>query len=107
MSEYAGVLMVLSVLAIVVAIVWIFLPFAIVGTKPLLRHSIAQQAEILSLLRSIVPNDETHDRCIACREYVWPDARICPYCRIALSPRAPTPPEPERKGLARLLPRRQ
>jgi|KBSSwiStaDraftv2_1062776.scaffolds.fasta_scaffold665261_1 hypothetical protein len=38
------------ILLVIVAICWIVLPFAIIGTKPLLRQLIAEQARTNALL---------------------------------------------------------
>lgn len=43
----------LIVFGIVLAICWLILPFALIGTKPLLRQLLAEQRETNRLLRAI------------------------------------------------------
>lgn len=43
----------LIIFGIVLAICWIILPFALIGTKPLLRQLVAEQRETNRLLRAI------------------------------------------------------
>lgn len=45
-----GLMVVLTLLAIVLAICWTILPFAIMGTKPLLRQILAEQRRTNELL---------------------------------------------------------
>lgn len=47
----AGMILVLFLLFVVLVICWIILPFAIIGTKPLLRQLLAEQVETNQLLR--------------------------------------------------------
>lgn len=51
--EAAGGLFMLAVIVfgLVLAVCWIILPFALIGTKPLLRQLIALQEETIRLLR--------------------------------------------------------
>ena len=44
-----GLMVVLTLLAIVLAICWTILPFAIMGTKPLLRQILAEQRDLRPL----------------------------------------------------------
>ena len=46
-------MLILVLLATVVAIAWILLPFAMFGTKPLLRQLVAEQQRTNELLRAI------------------------------------------------------
>lgn len=52
MEAAGGIFMLVAVVfGIILAICWIVLPFALIGTKPLLRQLIALQEEIIKLLR--------------------------------------------------------
>jgi hypothetical protein len=52
MEAAGGIFMLVAVVfGIVLAICWIVLPFALIGTKPLLRQLIALQEETIKLLR--------------------------------------------------------
>ncbi len=56
-----GLFLVWLVLALVLVICWIILPFAIIGTKPLLRQILAEQRktnELLAMRRSASPPKE-------------------------------------------------
>ena len=52
-ETFAGAIIFVWLLALVLAIVWTILPFAIFGTKPLLRQLLAEQKETNRLLRAI------------------------------------------------------
>ena len=60
---YVGVV----VLALIFAVAWIIMPFALLGTKPLLRELIKQTAETNALLRkqmgisAVEPPSALHD----------------------------------------------
>ncbi len=43
----------LLVLGLILAVVWIFVPFAIMGTKPLLRELLAEQRRTNKLLADL------------------------------------------------------
>ena len=47
------------ILAIVVAVCWIILPFAIIGTKPLLREILKEQRATNQLLTRLAANAPT------------------------------------------------
>ena len=49
-EAWTGFYMAMWILGIIVAICWIVLPFAIIGTKPLLRELIAEQQRTNALL---------------------------------------------------------
>lgn len=52
MEAAGGIFMLVAVVfGIILAICWIVLPFALIGTKPLLRQLIALQEETIKLLR--------------------------------------------------------
>ena len=54
MNELAGVsLLIVIVFGIVLTICWIVLPFAVIGTKPLLLRLIRETEETNKLLRSL------------------------------------------------------
>jgi hypothetical protein len=46
----AGIVLLIGVVALVLAIVWIILPFAIFGTKPLLRELISEVRQLRIVL---------------------------------------------------------
>ncbi len=50
----AGLILVLFVLAVVLVICWIILPFAVLGTKPLLRELLIEQRRTNELLREVL-----------------------------------------------------
>ena len=50
MEAWTGFYLAAWILGIIVAICWIVLPFAIIGTKPLLRALIAEQQRTNALL---------------------------------------------------------
>lgn len=52
-STAAGIYMVLIVLAIIVAILWILLPFAVFGLKDLMRKVLSEQRRTNELLERI------------------------------------------------------
>ena len=52
MESIAGVMVALWILAIIIAILWILMPFAIFGTKPLLKTLIAEQRKMNKLLEA-------------------------------------------------------
>jgi hypothetical protein len=54
MNEFAGVsLLLITIFLFVLAICWIVLPFAIIGTKPLLQRLIRETEETNKLLRAL------------------------------------------------------
>ncbi|HVO90916.1 MAG TPA: hypothetical protein VMV45_20440 [Casimicrobiaceae bacterium] len=59
MNEWAWggsiVWMIVWVLGVILTIAWIILPFALIGTKPLLRQLIAEQQRTNALLAQRVP----------------------------------------------------
>lgn len=88
--------LILVVLALVLIVAWIVLPFAIIGTKALLGKILAGQErviqgqqEIIRLMGSQVPSRETHVRCPYCREPVWAQATKCPNCASSITPNRP------------------
>jgi ABC-type sulfate transport system permease component len=50
MEAWTGFYLAMWILGIIVAICWIVLPFAVIGTKPLLRELIAEQQRTNALL---------------------------------------------------------
>jgi hypothetical protein len=52
--------LVLVVLSLILAVCWIVLPFAVIGTKPLLRQILAEQRRMNSLLEQRLPNLPPH-----------------------------------------------
>jgi hypothetical protein len=50
-SFSAAAVMMLLILGVILLVCWIVLPFALIGTKPLLRQIIANQHETHRLLR--------------------------------------------------------
>ena len=49
----AGLMLAGLVFAVVLAVCWLVLPFALIGTKPLLRQLLRQQEQTNTLLRQI------------------------------------------------------
>lgn len=57
-------ILVVVVLALILVVCWIILPFAIIGTKPLLRQLLAEQRktnDLLALRRTAPPPDMSPD----------------------------------------------
>ena len=52
-SETVGIIMILSLLAVVVMILWIFLPFAIFGVKGILKDILAEQRRTTSAVSTL------------------------------------------------------
>jgi ABC-type sulfate transport system permease component len=50
MEAWTGFYLAMWIIGIIVAICWIVLPFAVIGTKPLLRQLIAEQQRTNALL---------------------------------------------------------
>jgi heme exporter protein D len=53
MAGYAGFMVVFTLLLLVIAVLWILMPFAIFGTKGILRDIVTQLREQNRLLREI------------------------------------------------------
>lgn len=79
MSEVAGLMGILWIFGLVMAVVWLLLPFAMFGIKPLLRQILAEQR-----LSDLDP--DVHVRCPDCREFVRCDAVKCRHCSCKLVP---------------------
>jgi hypothetical protein len=61
MEGFGGFLVVMWLFGLVLAIAWVILPFALIGTKPLLRELIREQRrtnELLEIRRSAAPTSE-------------------------------------------------
>lgn len=57
MGEFGAAMMVIGFLfAIVLAIMWIVLPIALIGTKPILRELVKQQQRTNELLQQQIDN---------------------------------------------------
>jgi predicted PurR-regulated permease PerM len=53
-NELAGpFLLMLAVCAVILVVVWLILPFAVIGLKPVVRQVLAAQNETNALLREI------------------------------------------------------
>lgn len=50
----ASLILVAIIFAVVLAICWIVLPFALIGTKPLLRQLLHEQERTNALLRELI-----------------------------------------------------
>lgn len=61
-SGFAGVVVVLWVLAFIVAVLWILMPFAVFGTKDLLKQLLREQKRTNELLQAIRDRDEALPR---------------------------------------------
>lgn len=79
MDGLVGAMAGVWVFAIILIIVWILLPFAMFGIKPLLRQILDEQ-------RRLAPTAKTHVRCPDCKELVFMEARKCKHCGCALTP---------------------
>jgi threonine/homoserine/homoserine lactone efflux protein len=53
-----GTVLVLVVVGIVLTICWIILPFAVIGTKPLLRQLLAEQRRTNELLQAVAERSQ-------------------------------------------------
>jgi hypothetical protein len=84
----AGAVMAIFVFGVVLTIAWIILPFALIGTKPLLRELSAQQKRTNALLAErnaaapAAPIDTTHFTfmCDKCHSFIRSDVAACPNC---------------------------
>lgn len=87
-----------AIVLLVLALVWIVLPFAIIGTKPLLRQILEEQKAMRELVQDDFGRSDTHFLCPSCQEPVKNRATKCRWC---LSPvqRPPEPPEPPKKRI--------
>jgi predicted PurR-regulated permease PerM len=50
----AGMMVLLFFFGVVLAVCWLVLPFALIGTKPLLRQMLKQQEDTNALLRQLL-----------------------------------------------------
>ncbi len=76
-SGLAGLSLVLAIVILVIAVLWICVPFLIMGTNRRLDQLLKQSPSVTS---------KTHVRCPECRELVFKDARKCRYCLTSLVP---------------------
>jgi hypothetical protein len=53
MNEFAAFYVIVAIFLFVLAIAWIVLPFAVIGTKPLLQRLIRETEETNKLLRAL------------------------------------------------------
>jgi hypothetical protein len=56
MEALGTIYLILVVLAIILVVCWVVLPFAVIGTKPLLRAILAEQRRMNSLLEQRLPD---------------------------------------------------
>jgi hypothetical protein len=59
METTFGLIVVLSLLAVILLVCWIVLPFAILGTKPLLREIICEQRKTNQALAELLKRPRT------------------------------------------------
>lgn len=74
---------------ILIAILWILLPFAVFGVKDLAKALIEEQRKTNRILGGIDPTPDTHVKCPDCRELVLMDAKKCKHCGATLTPSQP------------------
>jgi hypothetical protein len=58
MEAFGALIFAATVVGVVLAICWIILPFALIGTKPILRQILAEQKrtnELLAIQRGVQP----------------------------------------------------
>lgn len=96
MLALSGVLMPILAFLLILAILWALVPFAIFGTKPILKDIYIVLCDIRKLLQDVRGDPNTHVLCPACKEPVSMYAKRCRFCLQSLAP-APPPPEPEPK----------
>src|SRR4029450_10295655 len=106
MSELAALFAGYWIVVILIVIVWLLLPFAIFGTKPILRDILREQKEIGRILAAQRGTPETHVLCPYCREPVRNDASKCKHCLSALTPLPPPVEEPKKRIRDLMLPKR-
>ena len=58
MAGYIGLSVVLTILAIIVLVLWIFLPFAVFGLKPIVQQLLTEVKRTNTLLADLVANSE-------------------------------------------------
>jgi predicted PurR-regulated permease PerM len=90
METMAGFGVLVAIFLVVLAILWLLVPFLIMGTNSRidkLAKLIREQQEIQDMRtkREILDLD-THIRCPACREPVRKEATKCPHCASSLVP---------------------
>jgi uncharacterized protein YoxC len=56
MGTAGGLTLVMVVFGLILAVAWIILPFALIGTKPLLRELIAEQRKTNAMLSKQTEN---------------------------------------------------
>jgi len=56
MATFGVLYLLLTVFGVILAICWLVLPFALIGTKPLLRELIGEMKETNRLLGERLPN---------------------------------------------------
>ena len=69
-SETVGIIIILSLLAVVVMILWIFLPFAVFGVKAILKDILAEQRRTTSAVSTL--NRDVRE---IAREALQPDSQ--------------------------------
>lgn len=94
-------MLILWPLVLVIAIVWIILPFAIFGTKPILREIAKQLSEINHIMAVQRGHPDTHFQCPYCREPVRNDAIKCKHCLSAVTAPPLSPEEPRKRIFGR------
>mgnify|MGYP000479077672 CR=1 FL=1 len=61
MGMDSSVMLFLFFLALLVAVLWVLMPFAIFGTKPILRQILEQQQRTNQLLQQQIDNEKSRD----------------------------------------------
>lgn len=60
MAALSGFSLVLALLALVIAVLWIFLPFSVFGIKDLAKSLISEQKRTNELLSELVAHNKAH-----------------------------------------------
>lgn len=63
--EYAQFILVLVIVGTILAVIWIFLPLAIIGTKPLLREVLTAQSTTNHLLSELLELERRREKAAA------------------------------------------
>jgi len=78
----AGLWLIALVFLLVLGILWILVPFLIMGTNKRLSAVARQLADIQATL----PRPETHIQCPDCFGFAHKKAKTCPSCGVGLRP---------------------
>lgn len=81
MEAIAGLGIIVVIFGLIIAVLWIAVPFLIIGTNSRIDR-------LVKLIRAQheTPDTKTHIRCPYCRELARKDATKCPHCTSDLTP---------------------